>query len=354
MGMFDRFEKGIERAVNGAFAKAFRAEVQPVEIASALRKTADERVAVVSSGRALAPNVFVVELGATDYDRLIDYADELGKEFAVNLEEHAQQQGYAFVGPVTVTFVEVPELDTGVFRVQASTLRGHGSDVEPKHHAPVPAAASFFPERSPEFPPASLSDELFRQQEPIHQIVPEVAPAAPSPFERPQPPVPDAAAYLNPGVPAGFPAQSVPAPPQLEESRTYEPPAAHHFSAPYDNYSAQERQSTHLPESPTPPIAPPPSRPWLEINGQAYPLLTGSTVIGRGDEAGIVVDDLGVSRAHAEIRVSADGPHLLTTIRDLNSTNGTFVNAQRITATHLTEGASITLGRMRAVYREPR
>jgi hypothetical protein len=33
--VLDKFERGIERAVNGAFAKAFRSEVQPVELASA-------------------------------------------------------------------------------------------------------------------------------------------------------------------------------------------------------------------------------------------------------------------------------------------------------------------------------
>src|SRR6478672_2141489 len=98
MGVFDRFEKGIERAVNGAFAKAFRSEVQPVEIASQLRRAADERAAVVGRGRTLIPNAFVVELGSTDHDRLYDYEEELSKEFASNLRAHAEQQGYAFVG----------------------------------------------------------------------------------------------------------------------------------------------------------------------------------------------------------------------------------------------------------------
>nr|WP_284288914.1 DUF3662 domain-containing protein [Angustibacter aerolatus] len=61
MGVLDRFEKGIERAVNGTFAKVFRSEVQPVEIASALRKAADEKAAVIGRGRTLVPNTYVVE-----------------------------------------------------------------------------------------------------------------------------------------------------------------------------------------------------------------------------------------------------------------------------------------------------
>ena len=38
MGLLDNFERGLERAVNGAFAKTFRSSVQPLEITSALRR----------------------------------------------------------------------------------------------------------------------------------------------------------------------------------------------------------------------------------------------------------------------------------------------------------------------------
>ena len=95
----------------------------------------------------------------------------------------------------------------------------------------------------------------------------------------------------------------------------------------------------------------PARRPWLDVDGQAYPLVGSITVIGRGDDADIVLDDPGVSRKHAEIRVTADGPHLVASVRDLGSTNGTFVDTQRITATQLVEGSTIILGRTRAVYR---
>ena len=47
MGVLGRFEKGIERAVNGAFARAFRSEVQPVELASAIKREADDNASVV-------------------------------------------------------------------------------------------------------------------------------------------------------------------------------------------------------------------------------------------------------------------------------------------------------------------
>ena len=69
MGVLDRFEKGIERAVNGVFARAFRSEVQPVEIASAL--SAGPTTTPPWSGRTHPrPNEYVVELGPTDHRRL--------------------------------------------------------------------------------------------------------------------------------------------------------------------------------------------------------------------------------------------------------------------------------------------
>ena len=92
-------------------------------------------------------------------------------------------------------------------------------------------------------------------------------------------------------------------------------------------------------------------RPWLVVDGERYPLIGAHTVIGRDELADIVLDDPGISRRHCEVRVTNDGPHLVTSIRDLGSTNGTFVNGQRITSTRLDEGDQITVGRTQAVFR---
>ena len=98
----------------------------------------------------------------------------------------------------------------------------------------------------------------------------------------------------------------------------------------------------------------PSSRPWLDIAGDRYPLLGSLTTLGRDDTADIVVDDPGVSRRHSEIRVTTDGPHLITSIRDLNSTNGTFVNGDRISSQRLQDGDRVTLGRTSATFRAGR
>jgi hypothetical protein len=153
MGLLDRFEKGIERAVNGAFARVFRAEVQPVEIASALRRACDDRAAVVGRGRTLVPNAFVVELGPADYERLSLFADALGDELADNLREHATDQRYAFVGPVSVELEQADDLETGVFRVRTATLKARRSGSSP---APAPNQAEpEAPYRPAPYPPVA-------------------------------------------------------------------------------------------------------------------------------------------------------------------------------------------------------
>jgi len=103
--------------VNGAFARAFKAEVQPVEIAGALQRECDDRAAIVTRGRTIVPNAFSVDLSPSDYERLAVYREALSRELADVVREHAGEQGYAFVGPLGVTINQDDDLDTGLFRV---------------------------------------------------------------------------------------------------------------------------------------------------------------------------------------------------------------------------------------------
>jgi len=83
-------------------------------------------------------------------------------------------------------------------------------------------------------------------------------------------------------------------------------------------------------------------------------MLTAITVLGRDNTADVILDDPGISRRHTEIRVTSDGPHLVASIRDLGSTNGTFVNGERITSQRLTEGDRVSVGRTTLIYRAGR
>ena len=124
MGVLQRFERRIEDMVNRPFARAFKAEVQPVEIASALQRECDDRAAIVARGRTMVPNAFTVALGPHDHERLNVYAEALGQELAAMVREHAEEQRYVFIGPVSVTFERDEELPTGRFQVRSAAVAG--------------------------------------------------------------------------------------------------------------------------------------------------------------------------------------------------------------------------------------
>jgi hypothetical protein len=124
MGVLQRFERRIEDMINRPFARAFKAEVQPVEIASALQRECDDRAAIVSRGRTMVPNEFTVVLGPHDYERLSTYAEALASELASMVSEHAEEQNYSFLGQVSVTFERDDELETGRFRVRSAAVAG--------------------------------------------------------------------------------------------------------------------------------------------------------------------------------------------------------------------------------------
>jgi hypothetical protein len=124
VGVLQRFEHRLEGMVEGAFARAFKSELQPVEVASAIQREMDDRAAIVAQGRTLVPNDFVVEVAEDDYARLDVYADSLGIELATLAREYAKEQGYSFVGPVRMRFEGVRDLTTGTFRILSGVIRG--------------------------------------------------------------------------------------------------------------------------------------------------------------------------------------------------------------------------------------
>ena len=124
MGVLQRFERRLEGMVEGAFARAFKSELQPVEVASAIQREMDDRAAIVAQGRTLVPNDFVVEVAESDHDRLDVYAESLGVELATLARDYAKEQGYSFVGPVRMRFEGVPDLATGMFRIRSGVIRG--------------------------------------------------------------------------------------------------------------------------------------------------------------------------------------------------------------------------------------
>ncbi|WP_105566744.1 FhaA domain-containing protein [Microbacterium halophytorum] len=124
MGLLDSFEKGLERAVNGAFAKTFRSGVQPVEIASALRGELDREAAVVSRDRILAPNDFTVLLHPSDSDQMARIGPSLSTELNEVVAKHAAKQGYSFAGAVRIRIRPDDEVSAGTIRIESAAAEG--------------------------------------------------------------------------------------------------------------------------------------------------------------------------------------------------------------------------------------
>jgi pSer/pThr/pTyr-binding forkhead associated (FHA) protein len=76
-----------------------------------------------------------------------------------------------------------------------------------------------------------------------------------------------------------------------------------------------------------------------EVDGEEFS-------IGRSPECDLVIDNLGVSRRHAEIDMSTGAPVL----KDLKSNNGTFVNGRRVVKHHLNDGDEIAIGKFTITF----
>jgi hypothetical protein len=198
VGLLDNFERGLERAVNGAFAKTFKSGLAPIEITSALRRELDTKAAVVSRERILVPNKFLVRLGRTDYQRMTGIGPTLIDELTQLVQTHATG------------------LSEGMIRVDSENVKG--------------------------------------------EVI---------------------------------------------------------------------------------------WTPVLDVAGRRYPIMKARTVIGRGGDADITIDDTGTSRKHVE--VLWDGKR--AQVNDLGSTNGSQLNGEPLTKALLDPDSIITIGRTRIVFR---
>jgi Protein of unknown function (DUF3662)/FHA domain len=234
MGIFARFEKKVEGAVSGVFARAFKGDVQPVEIAARLQRELDAEAKLMSRNKRLVPNDFTVQLSQHDHDKLAPYASTLNAELATELRNHAREMGYMFNGPIKIEYELDSSLPTGRFTVSSQAVAG----ITPR---------------------AGRASETAISRAPL----------------------------------------------------------------------------------------------VLEVNGTRHPLQPPGLVIGRGSDADLRINDPGISRRHAQIRVSGAGPQVNIDIVDLGSTNGIMVNGQRVQHAALHEGSRIEIGSTRMLVHAP-
>jgi len=120
------FERRLERMVEGAFARAFKSGLRPVELGRRLVREMDDNRSVGVRGGTVVPNTFTVALSASDLAQFEGVQDSLARELGDAAREHARDEGYSFMGPVEVELVEDARLHTGGFHITGRMVEGMG------------------------------------------------------------------------------------------------------------------------------------------------------------------------------------------------------------------------------------
>ncbi|MBT2514899.1 DUF3662 and FHA domain-containing protein [Arthrobacter sp. ISL-30] len=150
MGLLDKVERGIEKAVRGVFSTGSRARVEPVEIASRLRRELDNKSITIAAGRTLAPNIFDVLLSEEDFGRAQEWGTPLAEELCDVVIQHVRSQGYTLQGTVRISFRREDSHRAGDFEIVSKMEKTTGSPAPSAPRPPranVPAAPTREPTR---------------------------------------------------------------------------------------------------------------------------------------------------------------------------------------------------------------
>jgi hypothetical protein len=109
-------ERKIEALFEGVFGRAFRTNVQPVELARKLAKEMDDH-RTVSVSRVYVPNEYTIYLSPADREQFESYEANLRNELQEYLAEHARREQYALLSSPRVAFETDADLDVGEFGI---------------------------------------------------------------------------------------------------------------------------------------------------------------------------------------------------------------------------------------------
>lgn len=116
----------MERMVEGTFARVFRSGLRPVELGRRLVREMDDGRSIDVRGRLIAPNDFTVRLGDDDHARFAEVSDTLARELATAARDHARDEGYSFLGPVSVELVLDRRFRAGSFAIDGRLREAPG------------------------------------------------------------------------------------------------------------------------------------------------------------------------------------------------------------------------------------
>jgi Protein of unknown function (DUF3662)/FHA domain len=116
MSVLRNIESKLESLFEGVFGRAFRTNVQPVELARKLIKEMDEH-RNVSVSRVYVPNEYTIFLSPGDREQFSSYEAQLKDELQEYLAEHARREGYVMLSTPRVELDTDEDLDVGVFGI---------------------------------------------------------------------------------------------------------------------------------------------------------------------------------------------------------------------------------------------
>lgn len=120
------FEQGLERMVEGVFARAFRSSVRPIELGRRLVREMDDHRSIDVKGRVVVPNSFTFSVSPDDHRNFAEIEEALVRELADAAREYARDEHYNFMGPVDVHLVTDEHLRPGRFTLSSRMHEGEG------------------------------------------------------------------------------------------------------------------------------------------------------------------------------------------------------------------------------------
>ena len=362
MGKAQRFERRLQGMVGDAFARVFGGSVVPQEVAQALQREADDNARPLAGGRVLAPNRYIVTLGAADHDRLAGDEQRVIRMLKSCIQNHLAEQSWDVYGDVAVTLRRSETLHTGQFRTTSS--------VDPDTPQPRTAGDRAMSQQQGDYPgqyPGGYAGESERGQyrsDGRSGASPDYG--RPSGYEPPdsrygqdqssQYGYGQGAGYqpsygqddYRSGYDSGQPVSGQPADPYaypgVDPNAGAYPPPGTGYGQSYGQYSDRQPgygydQGSYSPMSAVLILD--------DGSNRQCQLAEGTIVVGRGQDAQFRLPDTGVSRRHLEI--TWDGRTAI--LADLGSTNGTTVNGAPVQTWQLVDGDVVRVGQSRLVFR---
>ncbi|HEX2161921.1 MAG TPA: DUF3662 and FHA domain-containing protein [Thermoleophilaceae bacterium] len=142
MSLLRNLESKLGGLVEGAFSRAFKSSVEPVELARKLAKEMEESK-MASVSRTYVPNHYRVFLSPDDRSQFATYEPALRKELSDYLLEHARAESLALTSRPVVEFMTDERLALGEFGIQAQLLSPPEEEHEPASAAVAPSQGDF-------------------------------------------------------------------------------------------------------------------------------------------------------------------------------------------------------------------